>query len=359
MLAVLALLGGCQAAESRAESSQLALEGSLGQHWTPVDEALKAPIWLGDNDRGALVMPMYRGAAVGLEDYVFTPPDQDCMNARGTLRIDWNRQTNKVRYQLKYKKVPVNPDVHRTEGVDFHTNPIYDRPKDIEDGGYRLWTILTAQSAIKHFYYDAGTRLFVGSEFDFPGGQPPGTIMVPIPVFTLFVTKLMFPRPDGSMFHEYTVSYDNVTNEGGAYAYAFTTYIPLDLCQSNPVQPTLGQLRTWVGPWLSGPPISWLDVLKRGPVFDTTVDENKPFPETNSFPPYVFTGIAFIGNEPVFQGGVPSGWRNNVASVILQVAPGIRPLEGGGNGPNCSSFVVDPHITGPNVCSSAQGGGRP
>lgn len=88
------------------------------------------------------------------------------------------------------------------------------------------------------------------------------------------------------------------------------------------------------------------------------MDENQPFPETNGYEPYVFSGVAFVGNQPAFQGGIPSGWRNNLASVILQVAPGIRPLEGG-NGPGCHSSVVDPHIEAPRFCELSRQGGRP
>lgn len=336
------------------ESRQLALEGALHHGWTPADEKITVPVWLGDDDRGALIAPMYRGASNGIEDYVYTPPDGDCANARGVFRIDWNSRTNKVRYQLKYKKIPPHPSVHRTEGVDFWHNPAHLAPKDFENGGYRFWTVLTAQSLLNDFYYDPDTKLFIGSQYDFPSGPPAGAIRVPIPVFALLTTRLMFPKPDGSLFYEYTIPYDTPTVEGGAYSFGISTYIPLDLCQSNPVQPTLGQLRTWNGPWLppGGMGFTWRDMLKHGMIFDTTVDENQPFPETNGFEPYVFSGVAFIGNQPPFQGGIPNGWRNNLASVILQVAPGIRPLEGG-NGPGCHSVVIDPHITGPNICAGS------
>jgi hypothetical protein len=350
------LLAAPLAADSPlAERPDLALDGALTPGWTQADEDLLVPVWLGDDDRGALVSPMFRGNSAGIEDYVFTPDDHDCQNARGVFRIDWDKEANTVRYQLKYKKVPVRPAVRRTEGVDFFPDPLHDAPKDFVNGGYRFWTILSAQGLINDFYYDANTLLFVGSQWDFPGGPPAGTIRVPIPVFALQSTALLFPNLDGSMFHEYTVPYDRPTVEGGAYSFGVATYVPLDLCEGNPVQPTLGQLRPWVGPWLPpgtpGYEFSFRDMLKRGLVFDTTVDENKPFPATHGFEPYVYSGIAFIGNQPVFQGGVPSGYRNDLQAVILQVAPAIVPLEGG-NGPGCHSFVVAPHVHGPRFCAS-------
>ena len=341
------------AAPSAAVPPEPALDGSLSPGWTQADEEMLVPVWLGDDDRGALVSPMFRGAAAGIEDYVFTPPDGDCASTRGVFRIDWDAAANTVRYQVKLKKVPVRPSVRRTEGVDYFPNPYHDTPKDIRNGGYRLWTVLSAQGLLNDFYYDAGTLLFAGSQWDFPGGQPAGTIKVSVPVFALQSTVVMLPDRDGQMFHQYTVPYDRPTVEGGAYSFGLATYIPLDLCEGHPVQPTLGQLRPWVSPWLPpgtpGYDFSFRDMLARGMVFSVTVEEDKAFPQTRGFAPYVYSGIPIMGNEPVFQGGVPSGYRNDLASVILQVVPGIRPIPGG-NGPGCHSFLVDPHVHGPRFC---------
>ncbi len=351
-LACAVLLVGCR--DGSIGVNQSAIGESINHPWNHDDDKLIAPIWSGDDDRGSLVSPMYRGASAGIEDYIFTPSDGDCANARGIFRIDWDKKKNQVHYQVKYKKVPVHPAVHRTEGVDYFSDAFHAAPKDFTNGGYRFWTILSAQNGTsKTFYYDPTTLLILGSEYDFPSGPPTGAIPVVIPVFTLFTTHLMFADSDGSLFHEYTVPYDHLTVEGGAYSLAYATYIPLDLCESNKFQPTLGQLRPWVSPWLNSPSVSWHDVLDNGPVFDTTTDENQAFPATHGFEPYVYSGVAFIGNETVFQGGVPNGYRNDLSSVILQVVPGIRPLEHGGNGPGCGSFVVDPHVTAPRFCEGA------
>ncbi|HYV50236.1 MAG TPA: hypothetical protein VFA20_35520 [Myxococcaceae bacterium] len=296
---------------------------------------------------------MYRGASDGIEDYIYAPPDGDCENARGVFRIDWNSKQNVVKYQLKYKKIPPHPSIHRTEGVDFFPNPAHLAPKDFDNGGYRFWTILAAQSFLNDFYYSATTLDFVGSQYDFPAGQPPGTIKVQIPVFGLLTNHLMFPEEDGSLFREWTMPYDKVEVEGGPWSLGIATYIPLTLCEGNEFQPISGQLRPWAGPWLTHDQLnmSWGDMLKRAPVFDTTVDENQAFPDFFGYEPYIYSAVAFMGNQPAFQGGIPKGWRNNLASVIQQVAPGIRQLEGGGAGPGCTPFVLDPHIHGPNRCA--------
>jgi hypothetical protein len=328
--------------------------GSSDQAWTPFDEGLVAPIWLGDDERGGLIAPLYRGAAVALEDFVFVPPDHDCTDSRATLRLEWDSRKNQVHFQIKYKKVPVRPSVHRTEGVDFFTNRAHRSPASFDDGGFRFWTILTAPTGLtKKFYYDAVTFQFVGSEYDFPSGPPATAFPISLPVFTLFGSKLYFANDDGTMFHEYTVPYDHVTAEGGVYALAYTSFIPFDLCESNSVQPTLGQLRPWASPWQPpslGP--SWRDVLHQGPAFDTTVDENQAFPDTFGFEPYVYSGIAFIGNAVAPQGGIPNGSVVHIGSLIQQVAPPLRPIVGG-NGVGCQSFVVEPHVTAPRFCEMA------
>ena len=353
--------GACLLACSQRSPDDLSVQRELGStaassdhRWTQFDERLVAPTWSGDDDRGSLIAPLYRGAAVAMEDFVFVPPDHDCTDSRATLRIDWDSHKDQVHYQIKYKKVPVHPSVHRTEGVDFFTNRAHKSPASFDNGGFRFWTILTAPTGLtKKFYYDFTTFQFVGSEYDFPNGPPATAFPIDIPVFTLFGSKLYFANDDGTMFHEYTVPYDHVTAEGGAFSLVYTSFIPFDLCESNPVQVTLGQLRPWASPWQ--PPSlapTWRDVLRGGPAFDTTVDENQTFPATFGFEPYGYSGIAFIGNAVAPQGGIPNGSVVHISSLILQVAPALRPIVGG-NGVGCQPFVVEPHVTAPRFCEMA------
>src|SRR5215471_15763543 len=72
--------------------------GSSDRAWTSFDDQLVAPIWLGDDERGALIAPLYRGAAVALEDFVFVPPDHDCTDSRATLRLEWDSHKNEVHF---------------------------------------------------------------------------------------------------------------------------------------------------------------------------------------------------------------------------------------------------------------------
>ena len=180
-------LGACLLACSQRPPDDVSYQRELGstaasadRRWTQFDEQLVAPVWSGDDDRGSLVAPLYRGAAVAMEDFVFVPPDHDCTDSRATLRIDWDSHKNQVHYQVKYKKVPVHPSVHRTEGVDFFTNRAHKSPASFDNGGFRFWTILTGPTGLtKKFYYDFTTFQFVGSEYDFPNGPPPTAFRAP------------------------------------------------------------------------------------------------------------------------------------------------------------------------------------
>ena len=352
------LLGSCSQRSADDVTNQRELgstAASSNQKWTAFDDSLVAPLWLGDDDKGALIAPLYRGAAVALEDFVFSPPDHDCTDSRATLRIDWDSHKNQVHYQIKYKKVPAHPSVHRTEGVDFFSNAFHQSPASFDNGGFRFWTILTAPTGLtKQFFYSATTFQFVGSEYDFPNGPPAGTFPIAIPVFTLFGSQLYFANSDGTMFKEYTVPYDHVTAESSKFSLLYTSFIPFDLCESNPVQVTLGQLRPWASPWQpqSLPPMTWKDILHNGPAFDTTVDEPKAFPATDGLESYGYSGIAYIGNAVAPQGGIPNGSVVHISSLILQVAPALRPIVGG-NGVGCQSFVVEPHVTAPRFCEMA------
>ena len=153
------------AEEAAAAARELALDGELTPGWTQADEDLLVPVWLGDEARGALVSPMFRGAAAGIEDYVFTPPDGDCANARGVFRIDWDEQANTVRYQLKFKQVPVRPEVRRTEGVDFFPNPFHRRAQGLQER--RL-------SLLDHLRLGGGQRLLLRRRHPALRGQPVG-----------------------------------------------------------------------------------------------------------------------------------------------------------------------------------------
>ncbi len=323
--------------------------------WTALDEALIGPVWAGDYDEGSVYTPLWRGASSGIEDFVYAPPGGDCRGIKGTVRVSWSKAQNRVHYLLKLRGLPTHPSVHRTEGVDWWPDAFHQAPKDIEDGAYRFWTIFT-NTRIASLYYDAQSLDLLGSEFEFPSGPPPGSIAISVPVAGLFATERLHPDENGFITHEYDLRYDRVTVEGGTFSVAYDAFPPLNLCQGFPPLPSRGQQRPWVSHWQpasAGP--SWADVLRAGLSFDATIDETRLYPGFGDYFPYVHSGVTFTGNAVVVQGGVPNGWRVSVPSLIQQVAPVIRPVEGG-NGGACRSYVNDPHVDAPFFCRMAPGG---
>src|SRR5713226_3548981 len=122
--------------------------------WTEVDDNIIAPIWSGNDDKGYLITPLYRGAFPGIEDSVYTPPGRDCSRLRATLRSDWDSSANTVHYPVKGRNFQVRPSVLRTAGVDYFFDPFHQAPKDITNGAYRLWAVLGSTTRKGDFYYD-------------------------------------------------------------------------------------------------------------------------------------------------------------------------------------------------------------
>jgi hypothetical protein len=319
--------------------------------WTHEDDELIAPVWVGNDDKGQLYLPQWRGASVGIEEYVYAPPSGDCRNLKGTVRVDWDSAANTVRIVAKYRGLPRRPSVRRTEGVDFTPNPFHEFPKDFDNGVYRLWVIQGAAPVPATFYYDPATLNLLGSQLNFPSGPPNGGAVIPvtIPLFTLSGSASFEPDERGFAVHDYTIPYDHLQVESGDFSVARISYVPFNLCFGQPAAPARGQARPYVSPWLApgiGP--SFRALLHSGLAFDIQL-ENPTDATLNGNLPYVFGGVAFIG-APSFQGGVPNGYRFSLSEQIQNVSPIIRPVPGG-NGLGCAPYVNEPHITAPNHCA--------
>jgi hypothetical protein len=324
--------------------------------WTPVDDAVIAPVWSGDDNQGSLILPQWRGSGAAIEEYEYAPPSGDCRSMQGTIRVDWSAAANTVTFTLKYRGLPQNPSVTRTEGVDYFSNPYHVFPPTFESGVYRQWIILGAPIYPIKFYYDPVTLNVIGNQYDFPNGPPNNgqVVTVNIPSFTLSGSDAFSPDANGNVLHQYTIPYDNLTTESGQHSFARISYIPFNLCNTIPSNPALGQLRAYVGPWQpAGPGPSWPTVLHNNLSFDLQIEKAGDAPPGGDLP-YIFGGVAVMGNGTGQQGGVPKGYRLSVPAAIQNVSPTIIPIGGNPTGLGCTSYLNDPHVTAPNFCAQGQ-----
>jgi hypothetical protein len=342
--------------EALDSSAQGAVNESLRHapslRWSKADDELIAPTWRGNDDKGTLYLPQWRGASVGIEEYVWAPPSGDCRKLKGTIRVDWDSAENTVRIVAKYRGLPKRPNVRRTEGVDYFSNPFHPFPKDFDNGVYRLWVIQGADPLPATFYYDPGTLNLLGSQFDFPAGPPNGGAVIPvtIPLFTLSGSDSFEPDADGFAVKDYTIPYDNLQVESGDFSVARISFVPFNLCLGQPAAPVRGQARPYVTPWQpTGIGPSFKKLLHSGLAFDIQLENPLDATAAGGNLPYVFGGVAFIGG-PSFQGGVPNGYRFSLSNQIQNVSPIIKPVPGG-NGLGCFSYVNEPHITATNHCA--------
>jgi hypothetical protein len=331
---------------------QAALQHPPVLSWTEADDRVLAPTWHGDDDHGSVLVPQWRGAESGIEEYVYAPPGGDCRPIRGTVRADWDSAANTVTMTIKYKGLPPHPSVRRTEGVDFFTNPYHLIPKDFDDGSYRLWVILGATTHSLNFYYDQATLQIKGSEYDFPAGAPSNSITLRLPVFGLSGSAAMKPDAAGNIVHQYSFPYNSIAVEGGLYSIAYNAYLPFNLCNSVASNPALGQLRSYVSPWQApGAGPSWKTVLHSNLSFDLQLEKSTDATAaTGGNLPYVFGGVALMGNSTGQQGG--KGYRTSIPAAIQNVAPTILPLDPNQTGLGCTPYVNDPHIDAPNFCAA-------
>ena len=299
-------------------------------------------------------MPLWRGAAPGLEDWVYAPPDGDCTRVKGTVHVSWDSAHNKVHIVSKWKGLTPRPSVHRTDGVNWWFNQFHQAPKDFDNGTYRLWLVLADPTHPGAFYYDPTTTNLMGSFVDFPAGPPSGAITLNLPLIPFTASLSFDPDRRGNAIHSWDMAYDHMSAEGGFYSQSIASFPPPDLCHANPYAIEKTNIRAYTSAWQ--PPstgLSWKEVLHRHPLFDLNVEESGAFTATHGQLPYVYSGVAFIGNAAGHQGGIPNGYTNKLMAGFRNVAPAIDPTPGG-NGQHCVPFLNDPrNNVAPNYCAQA------
>ncbi len=285
---------------------------------------LQGPWSIGDHEKGALVIPLRRGAAVPLELTVIATPN-DCANEM-YLELSWDKEADIVNLHLSGEGVlEPFPDVDRIPGVSFFPNPHLPEQEDIEDGRYQLW-IVSAAGPIGTFYYDGQTLDLVGSEFA-TATQPPGTIPVPFPTIYLFPTPMFQPDANGDVDLYWSFPYSGaIRGDRPELAHMYLTFPPPNLCAANPNRLDLSTLRPYSAlPVPASEARPWSDYLRGGLLFDVTVEPAEYFTE-----PPLTTLIGSYSNATAVGGGIPDGYTLDIPAVFGNQAPPIRPWSGAG-----------------------------
>jgi hypothetical protein len=359
-LGIAAALAGCQtrsgpgnvgSASSALTTAEVALNAPPDPNWDQADDELLAPIWTGNNEKGQLYTPLYRGAFPGIEEYVFTPPSGDCTGIKATIRVDWDSTADTVHFLIKGRNFVRHPTVHRTDGVNYWFNPFHPAPKDFDNGAYRLWIVEAAVTSKEKLWYsppgDYGAECQYGppcgplraTQYTSPTQPPNAPIELSVPTFSITGTLQFQPDDTGHFSHEFTNKYSAFTNEGGLFSRDWVTFAPEDLCQAHP-GPVLpkSQLRPVASPWL--PPDqapSWREILGANLGFDIHAEETADPNVLGGNLPYVYSGISCAGQMPAIRGGIPNGAHAVLTGAIMNVQPPIDLVQGG-NGPGCSSY---------------------
>lgn len=282
------------------------------------------PYLKGTYEKGALSIPLYRGAAVPLELTVMKTPDVD---AHVDLSIKWDEKDNWVKVKLKGKGVfEPYPTVTRTEGVDWLPNPFFPEPKDVHNGRYQLWIVTNGRPLT--FWFDGTTLDLLGSELDFET-PPAGAIPVPFPTLRLFPSDFFQPKPNGDLSFEWTFDYDKVVRgDRPDLTEMYLTFPPPNLCEVNPFRIDLSHLRPYGSkPAPASEAPSFGEYIRGGFIFDITVEPPTPFTD-----PPIHTNIGSYSQSTMQGGAMPRGWTLDIDAAFGNVAPPIRPWPGQGTG---------------------------
>lgn len=266
--------------------------------------------------KGKLHVDLHRGAVVPLEATVIKTPN-NCAGSLG-LDIEWDEAKDRVTVKLRGSEVLTPyPDVNRSKGVDFITNPHFPEPVDIVDGRYQLW-IIGAAGPKTPFYYDTSTYELLGGGDDFVA--PAGAIALEFPTFYLFTSPFFQPNNGGRVKFDWSFSYASPgRGDRPELSYHTLAFVPPDLCHIDQFRIDKTSLR----PWISDPaPITkarpWSDYLHGGLMFNVSVEPDEYFVE----PPLVSLTGSYSG-ATVLGGGVPRDWQLDFDAALAGLAPPI------------------------------------
>jgi hypothetical protein len=309
--------------------------GSLGRANQSVE-----PASYGDLEKGKLTLPLLRGLAMQPEVTVITPFGECDGQINMTVRWDEAEDWVEVRMRGEHVLEPY-PNIDRTTGVDFFTNPFWPEPEDVVGGRYQFWFIAPGREIT--FYYDHTTLDLLGSEFDFPV-PPAGGIPVSVPSVIAIGSDFFQPDAHGDLDVRLTWTYhDMVRGDRPELTFHYGSFPPSNLCESNQFRYDLSTTRGYTSaPRPASEAQSFREYLRDGMFYSVTIEPASYFVD-----PPRSTQTSAYSNGSLFGGGIPKGYTWDVDAFFMNLAPGIRPWEGANT---CTQFFTGVHTKNMNFC---------
>ncbi len=180
-------------------------------------------------DKGSFTVDMQRG--VGAPGEVLVAEPVMCQpDAKAGLKVKYDKSKNEVKLIADFhKSLPYR--MAYTRPVDVST-PYNQFPVSITDARWQIWFVGRQFSFESTFYYSATTLQLLGNEEEFPGGPPPSSIPVKVPVIHMFGTPIFEGQPNGSGHIEFTFRYDMMLDDRGAGG-TYAAFLPFNLCKPD------------------------------------------------------------------------------------------------------------------------------
>lgn len=182
-------------------------------------------------DKGSFDLDLHIGFSAPNEVAIEEP---SMCGATAKARVKYDKARGFVELEAWFSKGALPYKFSYTRTRDIST-PYNQHPMSIQDGKWQLWFMGALQGKEITFYYSLFTLQLLGSEFDFPGGPPPNSIPVDVPVAQMMCTPIFEGKPDGSAHVKFRYDYAQLRDDRGT-AGAFVTFLPLNLCEPDRLQ---------------------------------------------------------------------------------------------------------------------------
>jgi hypothetical protein len=227
------------------------MEARPPQGWVSALLLLSSTAALAQSPPAALVPRNATGFSNIEQRYVYAPPDEGRLEiplipgltspnevvirepsmCRGSAKvtIEYSKSRGRVVLDATFRGLPYRMDFTRPADV---STPYNQFPVSVQDGKWQIWLVGRVFNFETLFYYDSTTLKLIGNEHDLPGGPPPNSFPVSVPVMHMTCMPLFEGTPGGFAHVRYEYPYNQIfdsVGRGGTYV----AFLPFDLCKPD------------------------------------------------------------------------------------------------------------------------------